>query len=135
MAKSIIMIAFFLTMPISSTMPMIADHVEVVTRQHQREQRADAGRGQGGENRHRVDEAFVQHAQHDVDDDDRGEDEKGFVRQRRTESVGGAQELGHDAGRHPDLRFRPGDGVHRFAERRAGRQVESDRGGRELRHP
>ena len=47
------------------------DHREVVAEQHQREQRADAGRGQRRENCQRVDEALVQHAEHDVDRDRR----------------------------------------------------------------
>ena len=39
------MIAFFLTMPISRMMPMIAMMPRSLAGEHQREQRADAGRG------------------------------------------------------------------------------------------
>ena len=39
--------------------------------QQQREQRAESSRRQARENRQRVSEALVQDAQHDVDDDDR----------------------------------------------------------------
>ena len=42
------------------------DDVEVVAEQHQRQQRADAGRRQGREDRDRVDEALVEHAEHDI---------------------------------------------------------------------
>ena len=81
-AKSIIMMAFFLTMPISSTMPISADHREVHAAEHQRQQRADAGRGQRGEDGEGVDEALVEHAQHDVDGDDRGQDQPGLAGER-----------------------------------------------------
>ena len=40
-AKSIIMIAFFLTMPISITMPMMAMMLRSMLEQHQRQQRAE----------------------------------------------------------------------------------------------
>ena len=61
------MIAFFFTMPMSSTMPISATTPRSVPEQHQREHRADAGRRQRRENRERMDVALVQHAQHDVD--------------------------------------------------------------------
>ena len=60
-------------------MPMMRDDVEVVAGDHQRQQRADAGRRQGREDRDRVDEALVQHAQHDVDRDDRRQDQQQLV--------------------------------------------------------
>ena len=41
-AKSIIMIAFFLTIPISRMMPMSAMTVSSMRQDHQRQQRADA---------------------------------------------------------------------------------------------
>ena len=71
-AKSIIMIAFFFTMPIEQ------DDADESRRRsarilkiQQREQRAERGERKAGENRQRVDEALVQHAEHDVDDEDR----------------------------------------------------------------
>ena len=66
-AKSIIMIAFFFTMPISRMMPISAMTLNSVVEQHQREQRADAGRRQRGQDRDRMHEALVEHAEHDVD--------------------------------------------------------------------
>ncbi len=54
-AKSIIMMAFFFTMPIKSTMPMSAMTVKSRAAHEQREERADAGGGQGREDRDRVD--------------------------------------------------------------------------------
>ena len=53
-AKSIIMIAFFLTMPISRMMPMMPMMSRPAPAMMQREQRADAGRGQRREDRDRM---------------------------------------------------------------------------------
>ena len=38
--------------------------------EHQRQQRAEARRGQPRQNRQGVDEAFIENPQHDVDDQD-----------------------------------------------------------------
>ena len=84
-AKSIIMMAFFLTMPISSTMPISATNEKSMPDVHQRQQRADAGRGQRRQDRERVDEALVEHAQHDVDGDDGGQDQPGLAGERARE--------------------------------------------------
>ncbi len=45
---------------------MMRDDAEIVAGEHQREQRADAGRRQRRQDRDRVDVALVEHAQHDV---------------------------------------------------------------------
>ncbi len=68
-AKSIIMMAFFLTMPIKQNDADDRDDVEVVAGDDQEEQRAHARRRQGGQDRHRMDEALIEHAQHDIDRD------------------------------------------------------------------
>ena len=57
-------------------------HREVLLVEHQREQRADAGRRQRGENGQRMNEALVQHAEHDVDRDRGGKDEPGLAGER-----------------------------------------------------
>ena len=62
-------------------------HTEILAEEDQREQRAHAGGRQRGENRDRVDEALVQDAQHDVDRDQRGQDEQRFVGQRILEEA------------------------------------------------
>ena len=81
-AKSIIMMAFFFTMPISRMMPISAMTPKILASEQQREDRAHARRGQRGENRDRVNVAFVQHAQHDVDGDERGQDQDRLVGER-----------------------------------------------------
>ena len=70
------MMAFFFTMPISRMMPIRRHHVQLGAAQQQRQQRADAGRGKRGEDRDRVDVAFVEDAQHDVDGDQRRQDQQ-----------------------------------------------------------
>ena len=60
---------------------------------HQREQRAEAGRGQAGENRDRVDVALVQNAQHDVDHQDGDDQQHPQVAERTLERLGGALEI------------------------------------------
>ena len=79
-----------------------------------------------------MDEALVEHAEDDVDDDERRGDQRRLARQRRLERLGVALEGGDDRGRHADLARRLGDGIDRLAERDAGLQVERQRDGREL---
>jgi hypothetical protein len=78
-AKSIIMIAFFFTMPIRRMMPMIAITSRSLPREQEREQRADARRRQRRQDRDGMDVALVEHAEHDVHGDDRGEDQPDLV--------------------------------------------------------
>ncbi len=75
-AKSTIMMPFFFTMPISRTMSDDGDDAQVLMKKDQRQERAHAGRRQRGKNRDGMDEALVEHAQHDVDRDQGGEDQQ-----------------------------------------------------------
>ena len=52
------------------------DHVEILVKENQCEESADARRWQRGQNGDRVDEALIQNAKHDVDGDQRGENEQ-----------------------------------------------------------
>ena len=79
------MMAFF-TMPISRMMP-ISDHAEIVAERHQRQQYADAGRRQRREDGDGVDETLVEHAQHDVDGEDGGQDQERRRLQRLLEEL------------------------------------------------
>ncbi|MNF57847.1 hypothetical protein D3C84_393880 [compost metagenome] len=88
------------------------------------QQRADRRRGQGGEDGQRMQGALVEHAQHDVDAQQGGQDQPGLVVQRRLEYLGAARQ----AAAHRRRRGQCGEGrIHRpgrFAEGHAGRQVE-----------
>ena len=65
-AKSIIMIAFFFTMPISSTMPMIEMMFRSFLEDHQCQHGTDARRGQGRYDRERMHQALVQDSKNNV---------------------------------------------------------------------
>ncbi len=125
-AKSIIMMAFFLTMPIRRTMPMMPMMPRSVLVNHEREQRPHPGRRQGGKNRYRMDIALVQDPQYDVDGHDGGEDQQQGARQRGTKGERGALKTGLDADGHADLPFGRFDGVDRVSEGCPARQVERD---------
>ena len=97
-----------------------------MSKDHQREQRAEAGRRQSRENRDRMDEALVENAQHDVDDQNRHhqQDSRGCASRtgtparcpgRRCVMVAGSGVVGE-----------PFHVVERLAERDAGRDVERD---------
>ena len=102
-AKSIIMIAFFLTMPMSSTMPMIEITLRSMLEHEQREHRADARRRQRRDDRQRVDEALVEDAEHDVDREQRGEHEDRLGAQRVLERLQRAGEEAVDRRRRAEL--------------------------------
>ena len=87
-------------------MPMSAMTLKSVRHTQSARKRADAGRRQRRDDRDRVDVALVEHAQHDVDGDDRGEDEQRLARQRLVERLRRAHEVRVHAGRHADARLR-----------------------------
>ena len=75
-ATSIIMMAFFFTMPISRMMPISAITENGVPKMQQRQGRADAGRRQRRENGDRMDGVLVEDAQHDIDRRQRRQDQQ-----------------------------------------------------------
>ena len=101
MAKSIIMMAFFFTMPTSITMPIMAITDRSILNSISVRMRADAGRRQAGDDGDRVDEALVQNAEHDIGGKDRRQDQNALPAQRILEHLRGALEAGGDAGRQP----------------------------------
>ena len=104
------------------------DDAEVVAGDDQREQRADAGRRQRRQDRDRVDVALVQHAEHDVHRDDRGEDQPAAVGERACERERRALEAwSATLAGTPSSCCALLDRLDRVAERRAGREVERDR--------
>ena len=109
------------------------DHAELGAAEEQGEDGADAGGGQGGEDRDRVDVALVEDAEDDVDGDEGGEDQERLVGERRLERLRRALEAAADAGRQAGLARRRLDGADGVAERDPRRQVERQRHRRELR--
>ena len=79
-----------------------------------------------------VDVALVEHAEHDVHDDERGQDQQRLRGERGLEGLGGSLEAGVDVGRQADLPLRRLDVLDRVSERRARREVEGERDRGEL---
>ena len=103
-----------------------------MAREHEGEQRADAGRRQRREDGDRMDIALIEDAEDDVDGEQRRENEDGLARQRLAEGLRRARETGADPGRQAHFRFHFGDGVDRLAQRHSGSEIEGERDGREL---
>ena len=121
-AKSIIMIAFFFTRPMSMITPDIRVHAEILAEDQQREKRSNGSERKAGENRQRVDVALVQDAQHDVDHEDRHDQQgqQAALRLRKGLRVAG-EDAGHVAGQRVSRLTR--HRVDRRAERDAGTEV------------
>ena len=83
-------------------------------------------------NRDRVDVAFVQHAEDDVDGDERGENQDAAHSAARPERSGGALERGLNAERHADVFLRLVDGFGGFAEGSVRSEIEGNGDDREL---
>ena len=109
------------------------DEAQVHAEQPQRQQRADDGRRQAGQDRERVNVALVEDAQHDVDRHDRRHQQDALVGQRVLEGLGvaGRSRWSSVAGNFCSA-FDLVDARHRIAERNAGRQIERERHGRKL---
>ncbi len=125
-AKSIIMMAFFLTMPTSITMPIMAMTERSMLERHQRDERADAGRRQAGDDRDRMDEALVENAEQHIGGKDRRQHQHALPFEQILEHRGGALEAGGDGRRQPGFPLDRRDRIDRLAEREAGRQIERD---------
>ena len=100
------MIAFFFTMPISSTMPMSAITLNSCPLMMSAHERADAGRWQCGQDRERMDVALVEDAQDEIDSDEGRGNQDRLVRERGLERLGRALERRLHAGRHAECLLR-----------------------------
>ena len=88
-AKSTIMIAFFLTMPISRTMPMMPITSRSLPAIISASNAPMPAEGNVDRIVTGMNEALVQHAQHDVDGDEGGDQQEDLARQGILESLGG----------------------------------------------
>ncbi len=101
--------------------------MSAITRQfdmqkQEREQRADARRRQRGKNRDRMDEAFIQDAQNDVDREQRRGDQDRLIGERFLIGLRGPLETSVNVGGQVDLALRFIDGGHSISERHADGQ-------------
>ena len=118
------MIAFFLTMPISSRTPIAAMTLNWVSNSPQRERRADAGREQRRQDGDRMDQALIEYAEHDIDRQERCAEEQRHARLRLLKSGRRSGERATDGRGHADAFDRLVDLRLGFAERSARRQIE-----------
>ena len=84
------MMAFFLTMPISISMPMMAITLRSKPKMRSADECSRRRGGQAGQNGQRVDEALVEDAEHDVDRQHGGEEQQPLVGGRILEDLGGS---------------------------------------------
>ncbi len=82
---------------------MMPTTLKILVEEHEREQRAHAGRGQRGKNRDGMDEALIEDAENDVDGDQRGKNQQRFVGERILERRRCALEVGLQAGREVEV--------------------------------
>ena len=57
-------------------------HAQILAKQHEGQERAYSGGGQSGKDGDWVNEAFIEHTQHDVNRHQGGQDQQGLARQR-----------------------------------------------------
>jgi len=93
----------------------------------QRDQRAEASGGQGGDDRHRMDQAFVEHAQDNVDGEQCGDHEHDLARAVLRQGLGVAGEIRMDRIRHMQFVDRPRQNRVRRLHRHVRRGVVIDR--------
>src|SRR6202023_3786039 len=89
-------------------------------------------RWQGGDDGDRMDQALVQHAEDEVDDEQRCEDEDRRALQRCSECLGVTLKAGLKRKWGVEIFFNLLDGADRIADRGARREIERDRYRREL---
>ena len=97
---------------------------EIVAGNQQRENCADTGRGQRGENREGMNVALVEHSEHDVNGDDGGQNEPGLARKRIVKGSRGSLKTGIDAAGQADLLFRLFDRRGGLTQGNSGSKVE-----------
>ena len=100
--------------------------------QHQRQQRAQTRRGQAGQNRQRMDEAFVKAAEDDVNDQNRGDQQESKPFLRRLKYLRRALKTATHGRRQVHFGLDSFQSLHGVAQGNAGRKIERNRHRRQL---
>src|SRR5262249_45066679 len=100
------------------------DDRQIHAEHHQHQQRADAGRGQAGNDGDRMDETFVEHSEHHVGREHGGQEQHPLAFERILEHLRRALEAGADRDWQAKFALDLLDGIDRLPQRIAGRQVE-----------
>ena len=119
-AKSIIMMAFFLTMPISRMMPIMAMMLRSVPVSISASSAPTPADGSVDRIVIGMDVALVENPEHDVDSHQGGGDQQRLAAERILVGLGGARETGLNGGRQSDFFGGRIDGIDRIAERHPG---------------
>ena len=125
------MMPFFFTMPISRMTPISAMMEKLDAGGAERDERAETRRRQGRDDGQRMCEALVEHAQHDVDGDQRREDEQRLLRGLLREGRRVARRLAAQSRRCMHLRHRLVDVLQGVVERVTGAGIVGNGDGRE----
>src|SRR5579864_5862001 len=130
-AKSIIMMAFFFTMPISRMIPISPMTLSSlwVSKRASRAPTPAEGRV---ENRDRVDKTLVQNSQHDVNREQRSCDQNRLIGEGLLVSRRSSLKAGVERGRKAKFAFGGIDGLRGLTEGNVGREIERNSRGREL---
>ena len=126
------MMPFFLTMPMSRMMPTIAITLRSKWKAMSSNSAPMPADGRVEKDGDRVDHAFVEHAEDEIDDEERRGDQERRARQRRLEGLGVALEARGQRKRLAELVLDLLDGADRLPDRDARREIERDRHRREL---
>ena len=105
---------------------------EFSTESEQRQQCADASRRQRRQDRQRMHEAFVEHAEDNIDGDQRRKNQQRLIGERALKHSRRTLETAHQRGRRAELLHGLFDGRGGLRQRSAGGQVERNRRGHEL---
>ena len=104
------------------------DDTEIGLGDQEGNESTDAGRGKGRENGQGMDEALIEHPEHDIDGNKSESNKVRLGGEGCLEGLSGALEATADGGGHTDLNANLFDGRGGVAQRGAGRQVEAERG-------
>ena len=107
-------------------------HVQFDPESHQRHQRTQAGGGQARQDRERMDEAFVEDAEHEVDHEHREQQQDAHTLQGALEGLRRAAEGGVDRGGNLHRRHCLVDLLDGLGQGHAGAHVEGERDRRQL---
>src|SRR5580698_6679258 len=102
------------------------DDAEFLAADQQSQDCSHAGGGQRGKNRDGMDVTLVENAEHDVNGDERGQNQDWLVAQRSLERSSGALKRGLHAERHSDFLLSFINCFGGFAQRSVGSEIERD---------
>src|SRR5665213_1296394 len=108
------------------------NHAQILVKQHQSQNRPDAGGRKSGKNGDGVNITFIENTQNNINRNQGRQDEQGFVGERGLERGGGAFKRRHNGGRHVKILLRAIHFFNRLSERGVRRKIEGNGDARKL---